>query len=159
MWAPWRMSYVTGDGGQRAGGCIFCDLPAQGDDRAVYILHRGRLAYVIMNRFPYNNGHLMVVPYAHVARLPDLAPDAAAEVVELTRRSQSIVQAAMGPHGFNVGMNQGSAAGAGIEEHLHLHLVPRWVGDTNFMPAIGDTRVMPQHLDDTFALLEQGFAA
>ncbi len=158
MWAPWRMSYVTGVEGRRSDGCVFCDLPAQGDDRAAYILLRGRQAYVIMNRFPYNNGHLMVVPYAHVASLTDLDPEAAGEIVELTRRSQEVVQAAMGPHGFNLGMNQGSAAGAGIEEHLHLHLVPRWVGDTNFMPAIGDTRVMPQHLDDTYALLERGFA-
>jgi ATP adenylyltransferase len=159
MWAPWRMGYVTGAEGRASGGCIFCDLPAQDDDRGVYILHRGRLAYVIMNRFPYNNGHLMVVPYAHVASITDLEPDAASELMTLARRSQTVVQQAMGPHGFNLGMNQGSAAGAGIEEHLHLHIVPRWVGDTNFMPAIGDTRVMPQHLDDTYALLERGFAA
>lgn len=158
MWAPWRMDYVTGGEARRSRGCVFCDLPAQGDDTAAYILLRGRLAYVIMNRYPYNNGHLMVVPYTHVASFTDLEAEAAAEVVELARRSQSVVQEAMGPHGFNLGMNQGSAAGAGIEEHLHLHLVPRWVGDTNFMPAIGDTRVMPQHLDDTYALLRAGFA-
>ena len=158
MWAPWRMSYVGADPAERNPGCVFCDLPAQEDDRAVYILHRGRLAYVIMNRYPYNNGHLMVVPYAHVPSLTDLATEAAAEVVELTRRSQEVVQGAMRPQGFNVGINQGRAAGAGIEEHLHLHLVPRWIGDTNFMPAIGDTRVMPQHLDETYELLERGFA-
>ena len=159
MWAPWRMSYVGADRAERNPGCVFCDLPAQEDDRAVYILHRGRLAYVIMNRYPYNNGHLMVVPYAHAPSLTDLPVEAAAEMVELTRRSQEVVQAAMRPQGFNVGMNQGRAAGAGIEEHLHLHLVPRWIGDTNFMPAIGDTRVMPQHLDETYELLQQGFAA
>ena len=158
MWAPWRMSYVTGAGERRADGCVFCDLPARGDDAAAYILLRGRLAYVIMNRYPYNNGHVMVVPFAHVPSLTDLDDDAASELLALTRRSQEVVQQAMRPHGFNLGMNQGSAAGAGIEQHLHLHLVPRWVGDTNFMPAIGDTRVMPQHLDDTYALLRDGFA-
>lgn len=151
------MSYVTGDPAHRSEGCVFCELPAGADDPSAYILHRGRLAYVIMNRYPYNNGHLMIVPYAHVPTLPELAPEAAAEVIDLARFSQEVVRDAMGPHGFNLGMNQGSAAGAGIEEHLHLHLVPRWVGDTNFMPAIGDTRVMPQHLDDTYALLREGF--
>jgi ATP adenylyltransferase len=158
MWAPWRMSYVGADPAERNPGCVFCELPAQADEPA-YILHRGRLAYVIMNRYPYNNGHLMIVPFAHVPSLTDLAPEDAAEMIELTRRSQDVVQEAMRPQGFNVGMNQGRAAGAGIEEHLHLHLVPRWVGDTNFMPAIGDTRVMPQHLDETYALLRRGFAA
>ena len=153
------MSYVTGDEGRQSTGCVFCELPAQGDDGGAYILHRGRLAYVIMNRYPYNNGHLMVVPYEHAPLLTDLPADTATEIVELARRSQEVVQAAMGPQGFNLGMNQGRAAGAGIEEHLHLHLVPRWIGDTNFMPAIGDTRVMPQHLDDTYALLAEGFAA
>ena len=153
------MSYVTGDEGRQSKGCVFCELPAQGDDGGAYILHRGRLAYVIMNRYPYNNGHLMVVPYEHAPLLTDLPADTATEIVELARRSQEVVQAAMGPQGFNLGMNQGRAAGAGIEEHLHLHLVPRWIGDTNFMPAIGDTRVMPQHLDDTYALLAEGFAA
>jgi ATP adenylyltransferase len=153
------MSYVGADPVERNPGCVFCELPAQAEDAAAYILHRGRLAYVIMNRYPYNNGHLMIVPFAHVPSLTDLAPEDAVEMIELTRRSQDVVQAAMRPQGFNVGMNQGRAAGAGIEEHLHLHLVPRWVGDTNFMPAIGDTRVMPQHLDESYELLRRGFAA
>lgn len=159
MWAPWRMSYVGADPAERNPGCVFCELPAQADDAAAYILHRGRLAYVIMNRYPYNNGHLMVVPFAHVPSLTDLASEAAVEMMDLARRSQDVVQEAMRPQGFNVGMNQGRAAGAGIEEHLHLHLVPRWVGDTNFMPAIGHTRVMPQHLDESYELLRRGFAA
>lgn len=159
MWAPWRMSYVAGDAADRPQGCVFCELPAQGDDAATYILRRGRLAYVIMNRYPYNNGHLMVVPYAHERSFTALDEDVVTEMMQLARQSQNVVQAAMGPHGFNVGMNQGSAAGAGIEEHLHLHLVPRWVGDTNFMPAVGDVRVMPQHLGETYALLCGGFDA
>lgn len=156
MWAPWRMTYVASTSA-RPPGCVFCELPAQADDAAAYILHRGQLAYVVMNRYPYNNGHLMVVPYEHSPTLTTVSPDAAVEMVALARQSQVVVQDAMGPHGFNLGMNQGSAAGAGIEEHLHLHLVPRWVGDTNFMPAVGDVRVMPQHLDETYDLLRKGF--
>ena len=158
MWAPWRMDYVAGDEG-RSDGCVFCELPAHGDDSAVYILHRGRRAYVIMNRFPYNNGHVMIVPDDHAAALTDLEPAVTTELMDLTRRTQTVIAEAMKPHGFNVGINQGRAAGAGIHEHLHIHVLPRWVGDTNFMPALSDTRVMPQHLDDSFALLRAGFAA
>ncbi len=158
MWAPWRMGYVAGDEG-RSDGCVFCELPAQGDDAATYILHRGQRAYVIMNRFPYNNGHAMVVPIDHAPALTDLAPEVTQELMELTRTAQTVIGNAMRPHGFNVGMNQGRAAGAGIDEHLHIHVLPRWVGDTNFMPALSDTRVMPQHLDETYALLADGFRA
>ena len=157
MWAPWRMKYVSSPHGERPEGCVFCDLPAQGDDTATYILRRGRSAYVIMNLYPYNNGHLMVVPYAHESALPALDAAVVHEMMELTRVSQLVVQDAMRPQGFNLGMNQGRAAGAGIEEHLHMHIVPRWIGDTNFMPAVGDTRVMPQHLDETYALLRKRF--
>lgn len=157
MWAPWRMRYVSAPPEERPARCVFCDLPDQGDDTATYILRRGRLAFVIMNLYPYNNGHLMVVPYAHEAALPALAPAVAHEMMELTQLSQRVVQDAMRPQGFNLGMNQGRAAGAGIDEHLHLHVVPRWAGDTNFMPVVGDTRVMPQHLDETYALLRKGF--
>jgi ATP adenylyltransferase len=145
------MSYVTSDK-PKSTGCVFCDAVTAGDDAAMLILHRGAHSYVIMNRYPYNNGHIMVVPYAHVPRLTDLTTEVAAEIVQLTSRTQDIIQQKMNPHGFNLGMNQGSAAGAGIEEHLHMHLVPRWVGDTNFMPAIGETRVIPQDLHDTYAL-------
>ena len=157
MWAPWRMSYVSTPIEERPAGCVFCDLPTQDDDTATYILRRGRLAFVIMNLYPYNNGHLMVVPYAHEAVLFALAPEVVHEMMELTQLSQQIVHDAMRPQGFNLGMNQGRAAGAGIDEHLHLHIIPRWVGDTNFMPVVGDTRVMPQHLDETYALLRKGF--
>lgn len=157
MWAPWRMSYVSTPPEERPAECVFCDLPTQDDDTATYILRRGRLAFVIMNLYPYNNGHLMVVPYAHEAVLTALAPEVVHEMMELTQLSQQVVHNAMRPQGFNLGMNQGRAAGAGIDEHLHLHIVPRWVGDTNFMPVVGDTRVMPQHLDETYALLRKGF--
>ena len=149
------MSYVTGPRDMPA--CVFCTAAAGSDDADALVLHRGDGAYVIMNRYPYNNGHLMVVPYAHVPRVTDLDPATAAELIALTQRAQIVVEQAMRPQGFNLGMNQGTAAGAGIEEHIHMHLVPRWSGDTNFMPTIGDTRVIPQHLDDTYALLKEGF--
>ncbi len=149
------MSYVTGE--RDDPGCVFCAAATTDDEHGMLVLARGAHAYVIMNRYPYNNGHIMVVPNDHVPRLTDLDVATTAELMDLARRAQDVIQQAMRPQGFNLGMNQGSAAGAGIEEHLHLHLVPRWVGDTNFMPAIGDTRVIPQHLDDTYALLKDGF--
>ena len=159
MWAPWRMAYISGehDHGFEGPRCVFCTLPAQDDDRRSYILHRGEHCFVIMNLYPYNNGHLMVVPYAHVDSLLALDAATTTEMMGLTQMAQTVLAATMNPHGFNVGMNQGRAAGAGIADHVHLHILPRWVGDTNFMPAIGDTRVMPQHMDDTYDLLKPGF--
>ncbi len=159
MWAPWRMAYITAehDHGYEGPACVFCDLPARRDDRGSLILHRGDRCYVIMNAYPYNNGHLMVVPYAHLDSLLLLDDPTLQEMTLLARRAQAVLADAMRPQGFNVGMNQGRAAGAGIADHVHLHILPRWVGDTNFMPALGDTRVMPQHLDDTYALLRPGF--
>jgi ATP adenylyltransferase len=160
MWAPWRMAYITAehDHAVEEPACVFCDIPRRGDDAASYLLHRGERAFVVMNLYPYNNGHLMVIPYVHVDSLLALDAPTLAEMMTLTRRAQEVVAARMRPQGFNVGMNQGRAAGAGIADHVHMHLLPRWVGDTNFMPALGDTRVMPQHLDDTYALLRPGFA-
>ncbi len=161
MWAPWRMAYIAAekDHGYEGPACVFCDLPAERDDERTYILHRGRLAFLIMNLYPYNNGHLMAVPYAHVDSLRLLDAETLTEMVQLVQRAQAVVADAMRPQGFNVGVNEGRAAGAGIADHVHMHLVPRWVGDTNFMPALGDTRVMPQHLDETYALLRPGFAS
>lgn len=160
MWAPWRMAYISGEHehGFEGPRCVFCTLPAQDDDARSYILHRGERCFVIMNLYPYNNGHLMVVPYAHVDTLLALDADTTAEMMALTQRAQTVLADTMHPHGFNVGMNQGRAAGAGIADHVHLHILPRWVGDTNFMPAIGDCRVMPQHMDDTYDLLKPGFS-
>lgn len=161
MWAPWRMAYVSAEHHHEFEGprCVFCDLPAQGDDERALILARGEHCFVIMNAYPYASGHLMVVPYAHLDRLTDMEPDAVAEMMDLARAAQTVLTGAMRPHGFNLGMNQGSAAGAGIEDHLHLHLVPRWSGDTNFMPVTGDVRVMPQSLEETYAVLKPGFGA
>ena len=161
MWSPWRMTYISAEhtGGHDGSSCVFCDLPARQDDDRTYILYRGARAFVIMNLYPYNNGHLMMVPYAHVDSLADLDEATLTELMTLAQRSQAVVQERMRPQGFNVGINQGRAAGAGIADHVHMHLVPRWVGDTNFMPVMGDVRVMPQHLDETYALLRPGFDA
>ncbi len=161
MWSPWRMTYISAEhtGDHDGPSCVFCDLPGRRDDERTYILYRGARAFVIMNLYPYNNGHLMMVPYAHVDSLADLDEATLTELMTLAQRSQAVVQERMRPQGFNLGINQGRAAGAGIADHVHMHLVPRWVGDTNFMPVMGDVRVMPQHLDETYALLRPGFDA
>jgi len=161
MWAPWRMAYVSAENGDEheGPGCIFCDLPAQDDDVRTHILARGEHCFVILNAYPYASGHLMVVPYAHLDRLTDLPTHALIEMMEFARTAQTALDGAMHPPFFNIGMNQGAAAGAGIADHLHLHVVPRWSGDTNFMTTIGDLRVMPQHLDETYAVLRPGFSA
>ena len=160
MWSPWRMAYITAEheGGYDGSACVFCDLPARGDDERALILRRGELSYVIMNLYPYNNGHLLIVPYAHVDTLAALDAATLTEMTALAQRAQGVLEDRMRPQGFNIGINQGRAAGAGIADHLHMHVVPRWVGDTNFMPVLGDVRVMPQHLDETYALLAPGFA-
>lgn len=155
------MAYVSAENDHELDGprCVFCELPAQGDDERALILARGEHCFVIMNAYPYASGHLMVVPYAHLDRLTDLTHDATVEMMDLARTAQGVLSGALSPHGFNLGMNQGSAAGAGIEDHLHLHLVPRWSGDTNFMPVTGDVRVMPQSIEETYAMLKPGFIA
>ena len=161
MWSPWRMDYIAGGEERASGGpaCVFCDLPAQRDDARTYILYRGERAFVVMNLYPYNSGHLMMVPYAHEASLAGLDEPTLTELMTLAKRSQSILEERMRPQGFNLGVNQGRGAGAGIADHLHMHLLPRWAGDTNFMTAVGDVRVIPQHLDETYRLLADGFAA
>lgn len=160
MWAPWRMSYVKNEhaGRYEEDACVLCDLPAMGDDEAALILYRGRRSYLVLNLFPYNNGHLMAVPYDHLDSLGAVPGETRAEMMELVTRAQSVLEETMKPQGYNVGINQGAAAGAGIADHLHMHLLPRWTGDTNFMPALGDTRVIPQHIEETYALLRQGFS-
>jgi ATP adenylyltransferase len=134
-------------------GCIFCDLPAEGDDARTKILIRGQRAFVILNSFPYNPGHLMVAPFRHVGDLGAVETDEFAEVDALLTRSVRALEEEMEPHGFNLGMNLGRVAGAGIPGHLHWHVVPRWNGDTNFMPVVGQTRVLPELLDETYARL------
>jgi ATP adenylyltransferase len=156
LWAPWRLSYVAGP---PAPGCVFCRAPQAHNDRDALIVHRASLAYAILNRYPYNSGHLMVVPFRHVARLDELTSEESQALIALTSLAIQGLERAMSPQGFNVGLNLGRAAGAGIEDHLHIHVVPRWGGDTNFMPVLGDTKVLPQHLDDTYAVLVEAMAA
>ena len=156
LWAPWRLQYVTQE--QKEDGCIFCNKPKLGDDRAARIVRRGSLAYVMLNTFPYNNGHLMVAPFAHVANLEDLPPETLHEMMDLAQQCARVFKLSFHPDGLNLGFNLGAAAGAGIKDHLHLHLVPRWVGDTNFMPVVADVRVIPQSLDQTYDQLVEGFA-
>ncbi len=155
LWTPWRMAYLRGDE-PLPEGCLFCVKP-QSQDAEAHILHRGSHCYVILNRFPYNNGHLMVVPYAHVATLEDLDPETLAELMALTQLSLRVLREAYNPQGFNVGMNIGSVAGAGVAEHIHLHVVPRWGGDTNYMTTVSHTRVIPEWLDQTYERLKPLF--
>lgn len=150
LWTPWRGKYV---GGPKTEGCIFCDRPAASRDREFGILFRGRHNYGILNLYPYNNGHLMVVPYAHVASLADLPAEAQAELMALVQRSVETLKRAMNPEGFNIGMNLGRVAGAGIDQHLHMHVVPRWAGDTNFVPVLTGTRLIPEAPEATWQKL------
>ncbi len=162
LWAPWRFGYVSEaarkdeTSSSDDGSCPFCALPARGEahDRASLILHRGEHAFVICNAYPYNPGHLMVIPYAHVADLEDLDDATSAEVWELSRRSVVALKERLGCQGVNLGANLGRAAGAGIAPHLHLHAVPRWTGDTNFISVAGAARVLPVALDEVFEQLD-----
>ncbi|MBU4460994.1 MAG: HIT domain-containing protein [Verrucomicrobia bacterium] len=155
LWAPWRIEYIKE---APKGGCFLCDiLRAGGDDRVNLVLKRGAVCAVVMNRYPYNNGHLMVAPYRHVARLADLTPEERLETMDLLDRSVEVLTSTIRPDGFNIGINLGRVAGAGLETHLHTHIVPRWNGDTNFMPVIGDTKVIPQALDDLWVTLRAAF--
>jgi ATP adenylyltransferase len=154
IWAPWRLAYVKDASKDSEQECIFCAKPAAGDDEASLIVHRGERCFVILNLFPYTNGHLMVAPYEHVATLQDLDGDTVAEMMALTQRAMSVLTDRYEPHGYNVGFNQGRVAGAGVEHHIHMHVVPRWGGDTNFMPVLADTRVMPQTLEESYATLK-----
>jgi ATP adenylyltransferase len=158
LWAPWRMAYIE-SGSESSSECIFCKYPAEPDrQRERLVLASGDKAFAILNRFPYNNGHVMVVPRRHVAD-PELLPaDEYAVTMELLRRATGALRAALGAHGFNVGMNLGRVAGAGIDQHCHWHIVPRWNGDTNFMPVLGEVKVMSEHLDATWDRLAPIFA-
>jgi ATP adenylyltransferase len=153
LWAPWRLPYLKGTKPDR---CIFC-VGKPADDRRRYILHRNQSTFVIMNIYPYSNGHLMVAPYEHASDFKALSPDALGELMVTTRQAISVLQAVYKPQGFNVGINLGKAAGAGIEEHLHVHIVPRWNGDTNFMSTVADLRVIPEDLRHAYDQLLPAF--
>ncbi|MBA3947414.1 MAG: HIT domain-containing protein [Herpetosiphonaceae bacterium] len=156
-WTPWRREYIKGTNKEE--GCALCTAYQAGNDAEKLVLARGEHCYVLMNLYPYNPGHLMVTPYDHTADLANLPAAAAAELMTFAQRCVSVLNTALKPHGFNLGMNLGKPAGAGIDEHLHLHVVPRWNGDTNFMPVIGGVRLIPEAMDDTYAELKPYFAA
>jgi ATP adenylyltransferase len=149
------MDYITG---QKPSGCVFCTAAEAADDASVHIVARGRSCFVLLNAYPYNNGHLMVVPYEHTAELTGLTADVAQELFALTRQAVAALRRAMRPSGYNIGMNLGEVAGAGIADHLHMHVVPRWSGDTNFMSVVGETRLIPQSLADTWEMLRGAWA-
>jgi ATP adenylyltransferase len=159
LWTPWRMAYIrrAADDGE-SGGCIFCDLPTERDDEKNHVLARGARTFVILNAFPYNPGHLMVAPYRHIGDFVDLTDEELAETTAFARIAVRALREDSDAHGFNLGMNLGQIAGAGIADHLHLHLVPRWGGDTNFMPVVGQTKVLPELLSETWRRLRPRFA-
>ena len=160
LWSPWRLDYITGPKDKSM--CVFCHHGAEARTNPAHpeslVLATGGHAYVVLNRYPYNNGHLMVVPYRHTSTLTDLSIDELHELMVLTQRSEQALRDAYPPDGINVGINLGKAAGAGIEDHLHVHLVPRWNGDTNFMTVVGETRVLPEELPATAARLRTAFS-
>ena len=157
IWAPWRLEYVKDASKDNSDACVFCAALEAGDDEANLIVHRGERCFVILNKFPYTNGHLMVAPYEHVAALQGLDAETIAEMMGLAQRGIKALESSYSPHGYNVGCNQGRVAGAGVEHHIHMHVVPRWGGDTNFMPVLADTRVMPQTLEQSYEALRGGF--
>jgi ATP adenylyltransferase len=157
IWAPWRLAYVKDASKDNEEECIFCAKPAQNEDEANLIVHRGERCFVILNLFPYTNGHLMIAPYEHTGRLQELPEGTVAEMMGLAQRAMARLELVYDPHGYNVGFNQGRVAGAGVEHHIHLHVVPRWGGDTNFMPVIADTKVMPQTLEQSYEALRGSF--
>jgi ATP adenylyltransferase len=158
LWTPWRLAYVTDSSGASGGGCVFCDALARGESDPLFV-YRGHTCFVLLNKYPYNNGHLMVVPNRHVARLADMTPDELTEFMALTRIAEMALAQAYAPHGLNMGLNLGKPAGAGVLDHLHMHVVPRWNGDTNFMTVLGETRVLPEELDRTAERLRPIFSA
>lgn len=157
LWAPWRMKYIQAAAWGEDEECFLCVNPTMVDNEKNLLLHRGRYCFVIMNLYPYNNGHIMVAPYRHIGDFMDLTSEEMTETMELTRLSIEALSATMHPHGYNIGLNLGRVAGAGIEEHLHLHIVPRWDGDTNFMPVLAETKVVSESLHESWRRLRQAF--
>jgi ATP adenylyltransferase len=155
LWNPWRYQYVTKE--NRPEGCIFCDLPKEQNDEATLIVHRGRFNYVILNRYPYTTGHLMVVPFKHTDSLQGIDDATAQELFMLVRVADQKLREVYRPKGMNLGMNLGEAAGAGIAEHIHMHVLPRWIGDANFLTVIGETRILPEELSETYRKLKGVF--
>jgi len=157
LWAPWRATYVSEK--STLNECIFCEAAASGDDEANLVVYRGRLSFVMLNRFPYTSGHVMIAPYAHVSRLQQASEEAAGEIMQLSRSGERVLEETYKPDGLNLGMNLGEEAGAGIQQHIHMHLLPRWKGDANFMTSVAYTRVLSEALEESYAKLRRGFVS
>jgi ATP adenylyltransferase len=159
LWSPWRYDYIKAAGGSnQSGGCVFCEIPKTPErDETNFVIHRALHNYVVLNIYPYISGHLLIVPFEHVADLDKAAKETTDELMDLTKRSQTALRDAYQPGGFNIGMNLGRPAGAGIADHLHIHIMPRWAGDTNFMSTVGETRVIPEDLATTYSKLKDRF--
>ncbi|HUN22223.1 MAG TPA: HIT domain-containing protein [Anaerolineales bacterium] len=157
LYTPWRLNYLQGTQA-KIDGCFFCVYAAQHQDVENLIVYRGETCFIILNRYPYNNGHALIVPYTHISDLPDLPANTLNEMMQLSQKLIRAFQALYRPHGYNVGMNLGEAAGAGVPGHLHLHVLPRWLGDASFMGTVGETRVLPEELHQTQARLAQALA-
>jgi ATP adenylyltransferase len=156
LWTPWRSTYMRA--GTEKHHCIFCEAATGTADEKSLVVYRGALCFVILNRFPYTSGHLMIAPYEHVSRLMNIGESATDEMMRLARRAEEILEEVYRPEGLNLGMNLGEAAGAGVEQHIHMHVLPRWKGDANFMSTVGNTRIIPEALEDTYAKLKGKFA-
>ncbi len=155
LWTPWRSKYILGE---REPGCVFCNAAhSPEEDLSRFVVYRGTGCFVILNRYPYTSGHVMVTPYLHASRLSQIDEATASEMMQLARRVEAILQQTYRPDGINLGMNLGEAAGAGIEQHIHLHVLPRWHGDANFMTSVAQTRVLPELLEDTYQKLSAAF--
>lgn len=159
IWTPWRYKYMEQASSGKQPDCIFCEAQARNDDAATLIVHRGKKAFVILNKFPYTSGHVMIVPYAHIGELHLCDAESLGEMMQLTQRLETVFRANYKPDGMNLGMNLGRAAGAGVVGHLHLHMLPRWMGDSNFLTVTGETRVHPEDLKTTYERLRKALAS
>lgn len=158
LWSPWRSKYIASGVDAQKEGCVFCRIAADPDsDASNFVLHRGEHAFVLLNLYPYITGHLMIVPYLHTSEFDSVAKEITDEMMDLAKRAQTALREVYSPSGFNLGMNLGSAAGAGIADHIHIHVLPRWSGDTNFMTTVGESRVIPEALDVTYKRLIADF--
>lgn len=153
LWTPWRYAYITS--AAKIAGCLFCDLLKSGDDQKANIVYRGRDCFIILNIFPYTSGHVMILPYAHLDELQKLPAEAAHEMMDLSQRMETVLRRLYAPNGINLGMNIGQAAGAGVAGHIHMHVLPRWVADANFMSVVGETRTLPEALDTTYRRIRE----
>jgi ATP adenylyltransferase len=157
LWSPWRYRYLTHP--RMREGCIFCEMAAESKDEENLIVYRGVYSFIVLNRYPYTSGHIMVVPFAHAAQLNAVEPAAASEMMQLTRAAEGHIRDLYKPHGLNIGMNIGESAGAGIAGHIHMHVLPRWFGDANFMTTVAETRVLPEELSLTWKRLSEAFSS